>query len=73
VCARAPSLISVREPVGVVARLQELEGVEKRRDKTGLEKEMKTLYVEGLANHGGPEPWKAPDNRHEDGNGRVLR
>lgn len=23
--------------------------------------------------HGGPESWKAPDNRHEDGNARVLR
>jgi hypothetical protein len=33
---------------------------------------MGTLYIEVLANHDGPEPWKAPDNRHEEGNGRVL-
>jgi hypothetical protein len=27
----------------------------KRRDKTGMEKEMRTFYVEGVAIHGGPE------------------
>jgi len=48
-------------------------GVGKRRDKTGLEKEMRTLYVEGLANHDGPEPWSAGINRHRGGNERVLR
>jgi hypothetical protein len=30
-----------------------------------MEKEMRELYIEGVAIHGGPEPWKAPDNRHE--------
>jgi hypothetical protein len=30
-----------------------------------MEKEMRTLYVEGVAIRGGPESWKAPDNRHE--------
>jgi hypothetical protein len=28
----------------------------KRRDETGPEKEMRTLYIEGLASHDGPEP-----------------
>jgi hypothetical protein len=27
----------------------------KRRDETGMEKEMRTLYVEDLASHDGPE------------------
>ena len=34
---------------------------------------MRTLYIEVLATYDGPEPWKAPDNRHGEGNGRVLR
>jgi len=25
-----------------------------------MEKEMRELYVEGVATHGGPESWKAP-------------
>jgi hypothetical protein len=29
-----------------------------------MEKEMRELYIEGVAIHGGPESWKAPDNRH---------
>ena len=37
------------------------------------EKGMRESNIEGLAIHGGPESWKAPDNRHEEGNGRVLR
>ncbi len=34
---------------------------------------MEELYIEGLAIHDGPESWKAPDNRHGEGNERVLR
>ena len=34
---------------------------------------MRTLYIEDVASHGGPESWKAPDNRHGEGNERVLR
>ncbi len=33
---------------------------------------MEVLYVEGGAMHDGPESWKAPDNRHGDGNGRAY-
>jgi DNA-binding SARP family transcriptional activator len=43
-----------------------------KRRTTGMKKGMKESYIEDPANHGGPESWKAPDNRHEEGNGRVL-
>jgi len=29
-----------------------------------MEEEMRDLYVEGLATHGGPESWCAGINRH---------
>ena len=45
----------------------------KRRDKTVMKERMRTPYFEGVASRGGPESWKAPDNRHGEGNGRVLR
>ena len=38
-----------------------------------MEMRMKEPYIEEVATHDGPEPWKAPDNRHGEGNERVLR
>jgi hypothetical protein len=32
-----------------------------------MEKEMRELYIEGLATHGGPESWCAGINRHGGG------
>jgi hypothetical protein len=29
-----------------------------------MEKEMRELYIEGVAIHGGPESWSAGINRH---------
>jgi hypothetical protein len=34
---------------------------------------MRESDIEELATRGGPEPWKAPDNRHGEGNERLLR
>ena len=54
VCARAPSLISVHDPDSLRAGDMMVDGG-KRRDETGMEKEMRVLYIEGVAIHGGPE------------------
>ena len=55
------------------AVVEVLNAVYGKRRTTGMRKGMKSSYIEVLATHGGPEPWKAPDNRHEEGNERVLR
>ena len=63
-CARVRSLTSVHGPrVGSGAGDVMCDGG-KRRDKPAWKKEMQVLYIEVLATHDGPEPWKAPDNRH---------
>jgi hypothetical protein len=53
-CARAPGLISVRDPAVRRAGDMMVDGG-KRRDETGMEMEMRVLYIEGVAIHGGPE------------------
>ena len=53
-CARTPSLISVHGPGWLRVGDMMVDGG-KRRDETGMEMEMRVLYIEGVAIHGGPE------------------
>ena len=60
-------------PTAADPRLVSIHAYGKRRDKTGLEKEMRTLYVEDLANHDGPEPCVGRSRGRRRGVGRGTR
>ena len=55
------------------AVVEVLNAIYGKRRTTGMGKGMRGSYIEGVAIHGGPEPWCAGINRHRGGNGRVLR